>query len=157
METVCQEAIAEDTGATYEKIIYSEKAQQQLRESVVIQKKTITGRDCQPEILTRKEYLESLAQDPDHNFKISQNTIDEASAAFALEQQGLLKGPLSRKAGTDFVDIFGTEWNVKKAISKIPSNPKYTFNVDEFLAKIKNTFMRGENIIIDARELDKIY
>ena len=126
LENVCKEAIARDAGTVAEDVVYSEAAQRRLQEPVEIRRKTIMGKDGVPETLTQRQYLESLARDPDHNFKISQNTIDEASAALTLEQSGLLQGPLTRQAGTDFVDINGVEWNIKKAISKIPINPKYS-------------------------------
>ena len=155
LENVCKEIIARDAGTVAEDVVYSEAAQRRLQEPVEIRRKTIMGREGKPEVITRKEYLEMLVRDPDHNYEITACSIEEASAALTLEQHGLLQGPLTRKAGTDFVDINGVEWNIKKAISKIPINPKYVFSAEEFLAKIRSTFSRGENIIIDARWLEE--
>jgi hypothetical protein len=155
LENVCKEAIARDAGTVAEDVVYSEAAQRRLQEPVEIRRKTIMGREGKPEVITRKEYLEMLVRDPDHNYEITACSIEEASAALTLEQHGLLQGPLTRKAGTDFVDKIGVEWNVKRAISKIPGTG-HTFKVDVFIDIINKMFQQGENIIIDARNLEKV-
>lgn len=101
------------------------------------------------------KYWESLMRDPAHGNKITMQSIEEAIAGIAAEQNGFLAGPLKRDItpAAEFIDKFGQAWDVKAAVSRAP-NGKHIFDPNKLIESIKRDLLIGENIILDLRKLE---
>lgn len=105
---------------------------------------------------TREERLDDLAQDPAHRGKDpSPKTRREAEVGMALEEQGVLKGPIKRDpnpAGGEFIDADGKVWDVKTFNSNYKPRDG-GFSLDKDVAKIEKELGKGEGVILDTKDL----
>lgn len=107
-----------------------------------------------------KEELEALAKDPSH-YKATRDIdinkgIHEREVGLALEEQGLLKGPITRDLSgkAEFIDANGQKWDVKSFNSNYPpSKGGYTLN--DSMKKINKSLAENENVILDTTYLKK--
>lgn len=87
------------------------------------------------EIKIQKKYLKdprfkSLAQDPDHNFKISDKSKLEAVSGIEAERLGLIPGPIARgPPGSEFIDGKQNLWDVKSPVSPLKID-SWTFEAE---------------------------
>jgi hypothetical protein len=80
--------------------------------------------------------------------------MQEARAAYGLEQSGDLPGPAKRDptGGADFIDGTGQEWDVKGFNSGFPPS-QGGYDLATSMTKIGNELNQGENVILDTSKL----
>jgi hypothetical protein len=102
---------------------------------------------------TEQRLLE-LARDPGQGGKITPKTMQEALAAYDLEQSGDLPAPVTRSEdpAADFLDGTGQEWDVKGFHSGFPPS-QGGYDLDTSMTKIEAELNRGENVILDTSKL----
>lgn len=107
-----------------------------------------------------QEELDDLARDPSHAGRIEVQGIKEREVGLDLERQGIL-GRIIRDTqadkGGDLIDTTtGVKWDVK-SFESYPnghtSPRKGAFTVKRAMDKIYGEFDKGNNVIIDTREL----
>lgn len=107
-------------------------------------------------IKTREERLAELAQDPAHQGKPpSPKSMREAEVGLALEEKGILKGPIKRDpnpAGGEFIDADGKVWDVKTFNSNYPPR-KGGFSLNNDMRKIEEELGKKEGVILDTKDL----
>ena len=104
--------------------------------------------------------LDELARDPAHANAIRDQGIKERQIALDLEQQGRL-GRVIRDpqagGGADFIDTTtGIKWDVKSFVSYPKGHTsarKGAFKVGDAMNNINKELNRGNNVIIDTRQL----
>jgi hypothetical protein len=106
--------------------------------------------------MVRKEHRDELAKDPDHNGKVTDNSLREAEDALELEEAGVV--PKLRRAdpkanpgenGADFVDAKGQKWD-----HKIATSEHRKFDADRYVDRIaSNDIGNGEKIILNHKGL----
>ncbi|GFI24894.1 hypothetical protein IMSAGC011_03699 [Lachnospiraceae bacterium] len=104
--------------------------------------------------------LDDLARDPAHANRIEDQGIKERQIALDLEQQGRL-GRVIRDpqagGGADFIDTTtGIKWDVKSFVSYPKGHTsarKGAFKVGDAMNNINKELNRGNNVIIDTRQL----
>lgn len=95
--------------------------------------------------------------DPAQGNKVTLNSIDEAMAGKACEEQGLLDVPITRSLnrGEDFIDASKQAWDVKTPRS-YALNGKYIFDAKDFVCNaVKPEYPLGENVIINITKLEQ--
>ena len=99
---------------------------------------------------------ESFKFDAAKGGMVDANSINEAIAGIACEEQGLLQAPLIRSSGLaeEFIDPLKQAWDVKTPPSFSPSGKKI-FNEIEFIKSINAELLGKENIILNISLLDK--
>ncbi len=103
----------------------------------------------------RRKREEELSKDESgHGGKQTPNSKMEAEAGLALEDAGLIKGPIKRaKDKGEFEDGDGTVWDVKRFDTRFPKR-KGGFDLQRDLGKIQSKVIdRGMNAILDTRNM----
>jgi hypothetical protein len=109
-------------------------------------------------VVTSKPHRANFIYDAAHGNMVTENSIIEAIAACAAEDQGAL-GSLIRSVeeSYDFIDEIGRRWDIKRLESK------YIANIDfmEYVGKIKKGISNGEHVMIDisraeTKHVDKL-
>jgi hypothetical protein len=108
-------------------------------------------------IQQRAARARELAKDPAHGNAVTPKSEREAQVALALEERGGaegLPGPIRRDPSgkADFIDSSGQKWDVKTPNTNFPPD-RGGSTLAKTLADIEAEFMRGENVILDTKDM----
>ena len=99
--------------------------------------------------------MDDLATDPAHR-RMTPKAATEREAALALEKKGNLPAPVTRSPDpkTDFIDGSGQKWDHKGFRSTVPHHHgRGAFVLNDALDTIADEFRKGNNLIIDSRDM----
>ncbi|MFA1546666.1 hypothetical protein [Actinomadura chokoriensis] len=112
-----------------------------------------------------KKYAEA-ARDPDHNFKATKGSYDEAKISLDLVKRGIFDESYQRPSGPkqgDFIDK-GIHWDIKGIHSDWPPGvPQHVrarpfpnaYNSADFRSTLLKQFQMNRGVIIDTRNADQ--
>ncbi|MFG1501168.1 hypothetical protein ABMA70_13260 [Halobacteriovorax sp. XZX-3] len=105
------------------------------------------GASVNPKYLSHEDF-DSLASDPDHNFKQTQTSQLEAVSGLYAQERGIIAAGIERgPEGTEFVDGNGIFWDVKTPISPLLTH-SWRFNIENAGNSIKHKLEAVGNIHI---------
>jgi hypothetical protein len=114
------------------------------------QRAGLAGVRPQPPFARTPQELQDLARDPANKFLVDAKSQHEAAVGLDLESKNVLQGPIRRDIQPDraeFIDINGTPWDMKSFQSA-------TFDEKTALAQIQAELNKGENVILDLKDLN---
>jgi hypothetical protein len=115
------------------------------------------------EMAVFKAFISLSAYDPAHGGNYTERKpgverdlgkgMEEAVAELGAMETGKIPWPITPSTSTDYegTDPTGQTWDVKSPLSVTPNGRP--FNADDMVEKMQKDFSKGENIILDTRNL----